>query len=162
MIPNGPFINSAEGTFIFSFYHLRQNAVKYIVKDSWIGVPLSLSVAKETGNSESNHEEWLLGVSQSDEKAPIGFVMSVCLSVRMCPLGSHWTDFREIWYFKLLLRSAFKFPNLVKSRQNIGHFTWRLTFILLKYFFGLKNSIKGKHCCFSVAAFRYCIMLTAT
>jgi hypothetical protein len=29
-------------------------------------------------------------------KATVGFVMSVCLSVRMDQLGSHWTYFREI------------------------------------------------------------------
>ena len=28
--------------------------------------------------------------------------------------------------------------------------------------FWLKNSIKGKHCCFSVAEFQYCTLLTAT
>ena len=31
-------------------------------------------------------------------KATISFVMTVCLSVCMDQLGSHWTDFHEIWY----------------------------------------------------------------
>ena len=42
--------------------------------------------------------------------------MSVCpsdrpslqLYVRMEQLGSHWTDFREIWYFKIFKKSAQK------------------------------------------------------
>jgi hypothetical protein len=30
-------------------------------------------------------------------KAALGFVISVCPSVRMQQLGSHWTDLHEIW-----------------------------------------------------------------
>ena len=38
----------------------------------------------------------LLGTSAKSRKASIMFVITVCLSVRMEQLGSHWTDFREI------------------------------------------------------------------
>jgi hypothetical protein len=45
-----------------------------------------------------------LGVFWKLRKATISFVMSVRLSVRPSvhteQLGSHWTDFHEIWYLK--------------------------------------------------------------
>jgi len=37
-----------------------------------------------------------LGAFTKLRKAIISFLMSVCLSVRMEQLGSHWTDFHEI------------------------------------------------------------------
>jgi len=52
-------------------------------------------------------------------EATISFVISICLSVcpsarpsvRMEELGSHWTDFHEIWYLIILQKSVeiFKF-----------------------------------------------------
>jgi hypothetical protein len=36
-------------------------------------------------------------------------VWSVCLSVRMEELGSHWTDFRETWYLTTSRKSVDKF-----------------------------------------------------
>jgi len=33
------------------------------------------------------------------KKSTTSFIMSVCLSVRMEQLGSHWTDFHEIFEF---------------------------------------------------------------
>jgi len=41
-------------------------------------------------------QEQVLGALTKLRKTTIGFVMSVCLSVRMEQLGSHWTDFHEI------------------------------------------------------------------
>ena len=38
--------------------------------------------------------------------------------------SSHWTDFREIWYWRLSRKSR-KIPSLAKVGQNIVHFTWR-------------------------------------
>ena len=40
--------------------------------------------------------------------ATISFVMSVCLLARMEQLGSHWTDFSEIWYLRVSRKSAKK------------------------------------------------------
>jgi hypothetical protein len=40
--------------------------------------------------------DWFLGAFAKLRKATISFVMSVCPSARMEPLGSHWTDFGEI------------------------------------------------------------------
>ena len=43
-------------------------------------------------------------------KENISFAMylSVCLSVRMEQLGSHWTDFHEIWYSRIFRKSVEK------------------------------------------------------
>jgi len=41
---------------------------------------------------------WDLGAFARLRKATINFVMPVRPSVRMGQLGSHWMDFREIWY----------------------------------------------------------------
>jgi len=41
------------------------------------------------------------------------------LSVRMEQLGSHWTDFHEIWGFFAKIQVS------LKSDKNSGYFTWR-------------------------------------
>ena len=59
----------------------------------------------------ANCEKWLLA--------------SPCPSVRMEQLGSHWTDFDEIWYFRLFLKPVDKVQVSLKSNENNGYFTWR-------------------------------------
>jgi hypothetical protein len=53
-----------------------------------------------------------LGEFTKLRKATSSFVMPVRLSVRpsvrMEQLDSHWTDFHEIWYFEVFLKSAEK------------------------------------------------------
>ena len=39
-------------------------------------------------------------------KATVSFAAYICLSVRMEQLGSHWTDFYEIWYFSVFRKSV--------------------------------------------------------
>jgi hypothetical protein len=51
--------------------------------------------------------------------------MSVHLSIRMEQLGSHWTDFHEIWYLSILRKCVEKIQASLKSDENIGYFTWR-------------------------------------
>jgi len=51
-------------------------------------------------------------------KATIGFVISVCPSVRVEQLGSHWTNFHEIWCLKIFLQYV----------EKIHEFSWNLTF----------------------------------
>jgi hypothetical protein len=51
--------------------------------------------------------------------------LSVCPSGRMYQRGSHWTDFRGIWYWGALWKSVEKFQYLVNS----GHFTWRPKYV---------------------------------
>ena len=56
-------------------------------------------------------------------KATIGFVISVCPSVRMEQLESHWTDFDEIRYLGFFLKSIEKIQVSLKSDTNNWYFT---------------------------------------
>ena len=49
-------------------------------------------------------------------KTAISFV----LSVRKYKIGSHWTDFRKTWNWKLLRKSLEKIEISLKSNKNIG------------------------------------------
>jgi hypothetical protein len=48
-----------------------------------------------------------------------------CLSVRMEQLGSHLTDFHEILYLRIFLKSVEKIQVSLLSDRNKGHFSWR-------------------------------------
>jgi hypothetical protein len=84
-----------------------------------------------------HNAQWrsFLGAFALSWKAPFSFAMfvrpSARLSVRMYKLGSHRTNFREIWYWRLLLQSVEIVRIWLKCDKNIGHFTWTRTFILL-------------------------------
>ena len=49
----------------------------------------------------------------------------VCPSVRMGKLGSHRTDFHEIWYLQGFRKSVEKIQVSLISEKNKGYFTWR-------------------------------------
>jgi hypothetical protein len=50
----------------------------------------------------------------------------------MGQLGSHWTDFYEIWYLNFCRKPVEKFQFSLKSDKYNGYFTWRLfTFMTL-------------------------------
>jgi hypothetical protein len=63
-----------------------------------------------------NISHGFLGAFAKLRNVTIGFVMSVCLSVRMDQLGSHWADFHEIWYFSILRKTVEKF---LKFHENL-------------------------------------------
>jgi hypothetical protein len=54
---------------------------------------------------------WFLARSENCEKATVSFVMSVCPSVIMEQIGSHWTDFVKfsVWIFFENLSRKFEF-----------------------------------------------------
>jgi hypothetical protein len=62
-------------------------------------------------------------------------------SVRTEQLGSHWTDFHEIWYLRILRKSVKKIQVALKSDKNIGHFTWRPIhiFFISRSFLTMRN-----------------------
>jgi len=64
-----------------------------------------------------------LGAFSKLRKATISFAMSVRPSIRMEQLGSHWTDFHEIWYLNIFFfrKSAEKIQVLLKSDQGNGY-----------------------------------------
>jgi hypothetical protein len=70
-----------------------------------------------------------LGAFEELRKVTISFVMSVCLSVRVEQLGSHWTKFHENWYLRIFRKSVEKIQDSLKSDENDGHFTWRSMYI---------------------------------
>jgi len=65
---------------------------------------------------------FLLRLVQRIVKATISFIMSVCPSVHLKRLGSHWTDSREIWYLNTVPKSVEKIKVSLKSGKNIGYF----------------------------------------
>ena len=52
--------------------------------------------------------------------------MSICPSVHMEQLGSHWKDFHEIWYLSIFQKTVEKIQVSLKSDKNKGYFTWRI------------------------------------
>jgi len=61
----------------------------------------------------------------------------VCPSVRMQKLGSHWTEFDEIWYLSIFLKFVQKIPVWSKSDHNNGtlhadRYTFMVNLIIMK------------------------------
>jgi len=63
------------------------------------------------------------------QKASISFIMSVypsiCLSIQMEELSSHWTDFQEIWYLTISPESVKKVQVWLKSDKRNRYFPWK-------------------------------------
>jgi hypothetical protein len=59
-------------------------------------------------------------VNKIGGKPAISFIISVCLSVRVKQLGSHWTDFHKTWYLIILRKSVGKIQVSLKSDKNKG------------------------------------------
>jgi hypothetical protein len=61
------------------------------------------------------------------------YVRHVCLSVwlfiHMEQLGSHGTDFHNIWFLSIFWKSVEQIQVSLKSDKNKGCFTWRPTYI---------------------------------
>jgi hypothetical protein len=64
-----------------------------------------------------------LGAFAEFRKATVRLASS-CLSVRVEQLCSHWTDFREFWYWSIFSKSVAKIRVSFKS-DNKGYSTWR-------------------------------------
>jgi len=72
-----------------------------------------------------------LGEFAKLRKATISIVVSVRLSVRMEQLGSHWTDFHEIWYLRIFRKSVTKIHLSLQSDKNNGFFTQKPIYIFI-------------------------------
>ena len=96
-------------------------------------------------HSEVQHIEQTLGAFAKLRKAAISFVVSVPVYVRLYvhrqQLGSNWTDFHEIWYFRIFRISAEKFRVCLTSVKNNRCFTRRPV-----YFYGNILIIKPMSC----------------
>jgi len=60
-------------------------------------------------------------------KTTICFLMSGRPPVCIEQLGSHWTDFHEIWDFSIFRKYFENIQISLKSGKNSGYFTWRPT-----------------------------------
>jgi len=56
-----------------------------------------------------------------------GLELEVCME----HLGFNWTDFYEIWYFRIFRKSVQKIQVSLKSDENKGYFTWWSIHILI-------------------------------
>jgi len=77
--------------------------------------------------------------SQNSKKRLLtsSFVLSfVRPPLRTEQLGSHWTDFPEIWHLNVFRKSVGKIRISLKCDNNNGHFTWRPI-----YFFFFKSNL---------------------
>jgi len=78
-----------------------------------------------------NTPAFILGAFAKLRKATSSFVVSVRLSVGMEKLGSHWTDFHEIWYLRFFRKSVKKIQVSSKPDKNNGYFIWRPMYIFI-------------------------------
>ena len=53
----------------------------------------------------------------------------VCPSLRMEQLGSHWTNFHEIWYLNIVRNTVENNQVTLKLNKNNRYFTWRSVYI---------------------------------
>jgi hypothetical protein len=72
---------------------------------------------------------FFLGAIEKLRKTTVSFVMSACVSVHMEQLCSHWTNFHEISYLSIFLKSVEKTQASLKSDSNDGYFTWSPVYI---------------------------------
>ena len=75
-----------------------------------------------------------LGAFAKLRKETISFVISVRPSVRMEQLGSHWTDFHEIWHLDIFRKSVEEIQVSLQSDNNVRYCTWRPTYIFYHTF----------------------------
>ena len=60
--------------------------------------------------------------SQNVRKATVSFVTAFRLSVRMEQVGFYRTDFHEVWYLSIFLKSVLKIQVSLKSDNDGGYF----------------------------------------
>jgi hypothetical protein len=73
------------------------------------------------------------------------FVMSVCLSVCMEQLASHWTDLHEIWCLRIF-RISVENVQVSSKCNNIGYFRWRPTHIICHWILLVMRDVSDKIC----------------
>jgi len=86
------------------------------------------------GPIRKRHEKSLLPMS----------CLSVLPSVRKYRLGSHWTDFRGIWYWRILWNSVEKVQIWLITNQNIGRFTSVSKYFLRRSKIAIRELSSGK------------------
>ena len=108
-----------------------QWAVLYLISSSFkhhqsmLFVHSKLTIGEGTDCGSNRH---LKARSFSREKHRLP---KSCQSVRLHQRGSHWTDFREIWYWRLPWKSVVKILIRLKWGKNACHFTRIPSYVVL-------------------------------
>jgi hypothetical protein len=82
--------------------------------------------------------------------------LSACIHPPPPPL--HWTDFREIWYWRFSRKYVEELFNFFAREKNIGHFIWWPECVSC---FWQRQYIEREHCCASLITFSVCINIVA-
>jgi hypothetical protein len=90
---------------------------------------LSASFIGHTVDGSAVQPRDLSGVYAKLRIAAVSSCPSACPSVRIKQLGSHWTDFHEIWYLIIFRNYVEKIQFSLKCDNNNVYFTWRRMYI---------------------------------
>ena len=108
------------------YLNIIQDQIKFYVLPTQCIYVFCVDLRTNSDYFTIQHQLTVLGAPPKLRKATICFVMSicpsVCPSVRMEQLGSHWTDFHEIWYLGIFRKSVHKIQIQMKSDKNNGYF----------------------------------------
>jgi putative effector of murein hydrolase len=63
------------------------------------------------------------------QKVTISLVMTVCPSIHMETLGSHWMNFHEVLYLSIIKKSVKTIQVSLKSDDNNPYSIWRPMYI---------------------------------
>jgi len=98
--------------------------------------------------SKSNlNKNFFLGSFAKLRNAIIRLVMSICPSVLLSGrqqenFGSHWSDFHEILYLRIIKKSAGEILASLKWDKNNAYLTWRRVYVYISL-----NSSSNEKCC---------------
>jgi len=72
---------------------------------------------------QSDAEDDVIGAFAKLQVVTISFVVSVRLPIRMEQLGSHWTDFHDIWYLRIFRKCVVKIQVPLQYDRYSSYFT---------------------------------------
>ena len=78
-----------------------------------------------------------------DKRQLVALCLPVCPSVRMEQLGSHRTDFHEIWCLSIFEKYVKRIQISFRCDKNKGYFTWRPIYIF--YHISFSSSYNNKY-----------------
>jgi hypothetical protein len=87
-----------------------------------------------------------LGAFTKLRKTSVSFVMSVRSSVRVKQLGSHWTDFHDIWHLSIFRKSVDKPQVSSKSGENTLHESQYVFLIISRSLLLRMRNVSNKNC----------------
>jgi hypothetical protein len=100
-------VHPASRVLIFAQVHSQNKytAKHFEKKDACLNISIAIMLFQ------------VVGVFAKLRKVNVSFVMSVCPSVRMAQLGSHWTDFNES-YIRVFLENLARNFKFIKISQE--------------------------------------------